>query len=253
MFQTCFTIFCISFLSISCFAEDLVEIQNKRKAEYESMDRLALNAGTDKSSAFHHYTKVYADYFSPMKNEPLVFLEMGIYKGNSVKLWENYFPQATLHFIDINPSYIEYQSTRSHYHFVDQSNWLALHAFAKEVGQEFDVILDDAGHSSVAQIGAFQTLFPYVKSGGLYIIEDLHASYWQNYGGNGTMEHPKAGPGTCVHYLQSLVDDLNYSSARTACADEAKVPPHIRQEFDYYQDHIESIHFHKSVCIIRKK
>lgn len=226
---------------------------NSEQSEYEYLDQLALQAGTDKSSAFHNYTKVYADYFGPIKNKPIVFMEIGIYKGNSVKLWESYFPKADLHFIDNTPAFIEYNSTRSHYHIIDQTNWYGLHALVKTIEGEFDIILDDAGHTMVGQIGTFQTLFQYLKSGGIYIIEDLHTSYWQHFGGNGSVAHPKAGPGTCIYYLQALVDDLNYTSARTECADEEKVPVHIRQTLNYYQDQIESIHFYKSLCIIRKK
>ena len=248
------TIFIFTVLAFQVFADYPKNLQEIKNEEYLYLDELALLAGTDKSSAFHHYTKVYADYFGPIKNDPLIFLEMGIYKGNSVKLWESYFPHATLHFIDNNPSLIEYDSTRSHYHFIDQTNWEALHTFAKSVGGQFDIILDDAGHSMIGQIGSFQTLFPYLKSGGLYVIEDLHTSYWNTtYGGGGNMENPKSGPGTCVFYLQSLVDDLNYTSARTACADPKKVPQSIQQTLNYYQDHIDSIHIHKSVCIIKKK
>lgn len=240
-------------LMISVFADYPKNMQSVRLAEYEYLDQLALVAGTDKSSAFHNYTKVYADFFGPIRNDPLVFLEIGIYKGNSVKLWESYFPNATLYFIDNTPSYIEYFSKRSHYHFMDQTDWYTLHAFAKSVGGEFDVILDDAGHSMVGQIGSFQTFFQYLKSGGLYIIEDLHSSYWQQYGGGGTIQNPKSGPGTCVFYLQSLVDELNYTSAKTECADDAKVPASLRQTLNYFQDQIDSIHFYKSVCLIRKK
>lgn len=238
---------------VNAFAEYPSDMKSIRQAEYEYLDQLALDAGADKASSFHNYTKVYADFFGPIKNEPLVFLEIGIYKGNSVKLWESYFPNATLYFIDNNPSYIEYFSPRSHYHFMDQTDWFTVHAFAKSVVRGFDIILDDAGHTMVAQIGGFQTLFPYLKSGGLYIIEDLHTSYWQAFGGGGTFEAPKSGPGTCVHFLQSLVDELNFSGARTQCADANKIPPDIQQTLNYWQDQIESIHFYKSVCIIRKK
>lgn len=239
-------------MMIQILAEEPASIEN-RKSEYEYLDELALSAGTDKSSAFHNYTKVYADFFGPIKNDPLVFLEIGIYKGYSVKLWENYFPRASLYFIDNNPDYIEYYSKRSNYHFIDQTDWKTLHAFAKSVAQEFDIILDDCGHTMVGQIGSFQTLFPYLRSGGLYIIEDLHTSYWQSFGGGGSIQNPKSGPGTCVYFLQSLVDDLNYTSAKTECADDAKVPQSLRATLNYYQDQIESMHFYKSLCIIKKK
>mgnify|MGYP007031389537 CR=1 FL=1 len=83
------TIFIFTVLAFQVFADYPKNLQEIKNEEYLYLDELALLAGTDKSSAFHHYTKVYADYFGPIKNDPLIFLEMGIYKGNSVKLWES--------------------------------------------------------------------------------------------------------------------------------------------------------------------
>lgn len=222
-------------------------------SDYTFLDRLACEAGTDKSSAFHNYTKVYAKYFAPLREKPLTFLEIGIYQGNSVKLWENYFPNATLHFIDQDTTHIEYFSQRSHYHFLDQANKAALHAFAQHCGSAFDIIIDDGGHTMVQQKSSFKALFPYLSSGGLYIIEDTHTSYWLSHGGFGTSEMPRSGPGTTIEFLKSLVDDLNFGGARSRCADHSKIPGEIRATLSEYQDKIESIHFYDSLCIIIKR
>lgn len=221
--------------------------------EFLYMDNLALQAGTDKSSAFHNYTEVYSQYLAPLKNKPVKFLEIGIFKGNSVKLWESYFPRAELHFIDINPDRIEYHSSRSQYHFLSQSDAKALKLFGKQVGGNFDVIIDDGGHTMKQQIISFKNLFHLVKSGGLYIIEDLHTSYWSNHGGKGDKEHPKAGQGTAIAFFKNLVDDLNYVGAATGCADFDHSPASLRETLSTYQSDIYSIHFYSSVCIIIKR
>ena len=221
--------------------------------EYQYMDRLALVAGTDKGSSFHNYTEIYSKYFASLKDKPIKFLEIGIYKGNSVKLWESYFSQAELHFVDITPGYIQYFSTRSHYHFVDQANKQEMINFAQSVGGNFDIIVDDGGHTMQMQMNSFHALFPYVKSGGMYIIEDLHTSYWKIYGGNGTFAQPRAGKGTTIQFLQGLVDEMNYTGAVTQCADRNKVSPELQRNLNIYQDQIFSIHFYQSVCIIIKK
>lgn len=243
--------FLVSFFIL--FFTSLCAIE-KDQAEYQLLNQIALQAGADKSSAFHNYTEIYAQYFAKFRNEPIKFMEIGIYKGSSVKLWEQYFPNAELHFIDITTKYIEYYSQRSHYHFVDQSDRKALQTLAQNIlGGGFDVILDDGGHTMDGQITSFQVLFPFVKSGGMYIIEDLHTSYWRSFGGKGTQQHPKAGQGTTVGYLQNLIDDLNYTGAVTGCADDNKVPPALQKTLNYFQDQIYSMHFYDSVCIIIKK
>lgn len=248
---TCTIIICFCLTSSSClFSADQEGISKK---EYLYMDALALEAGTDKSSAFHNYTEVYSQFFSPFKNTPIKFLEIGIYKGDSVKLWEQYFPNAELHFIDISDKMIRYYSSRAHYHFLSQSDPKALARFGKMVGGDFDLIIDDGGHTMSQQIISFKNLFPLLKSGGLYIIEDLHTSYWTTYGGNGDQLNPKAGQGTAVEFLKNLVEDLNYVGAVTSCADFDKAPQNLIQGLNYYQSYIYSIQFFSSVCIIKKR
>lgn len=220
------------------------------QGEYAYMDKLALSAGTDKSSAFHNYTQVYSQYFKNCKDHPIHFLEIGIYKGDSVKFWESYFPNATLHFIDITDAHIQYHSQRSSYHFIDQSNKRALQKFAASQ-EPFDIILDDGGHTMIQQINSFVALFDSLKPGGLYIIEDLHTSYWTSYGGSGNNE--KAGKGTAVGYLKDLIDHVNFPGAASSCADASKLPENIKAQMNALREHIHAIHFYTSVCIIEKK
>ena len=159
-----------------------METNSTTQDEYHYLDQMALETGTDKSSRAHNYTEIYAEHFAPLRNQSIKFLEIGIAAGESVRLWENYFPNASLHFIDICRDGIQYYSPRSHYYFLDQADPQALQEFAHLSGGSFDIIIDDGGHFMHQQIISFQTLFPYLQSGGLYIIEDLHTSYWTSHG-----------------------------------------------------------------------
>lgn len=244
----------ILFLGILCQTLILPTGVSASPAEdYAELDRLALAAGTDKSSAWHNYTEIYAKYFAPLRHQPIKFLEIGIYKGDSVKLWENYFSTAKLHFIDINPSIIEYTSSRSRYHFVDQSNPSQLKDFAQSIEGNFDIIIDDGGHTTEQQLTSFKALFPYLKSGGMYIIEDLHCSYHLPYAEHNSLDCPEAGYKTTVTFLQRLIHDLNYIGATTHCADTRKAPEAFKQTLNEYQTSIYAIHFYTSLCIIIKR
>lgn len=223
------------------------------KEEYEFMDQLALSAGTDKSSSFHNYTKIYSKFFAHLKEKPIKFLEIGIFFGNSVRLWENYFSQAELHFMDVDLDRVQYHSPRANYHCVDQAKKLELENFVNKVGGEFDVILDDGGHTMEQQLVSFDVLFPHVKKGGMYIIEDLHTSYWSPHGGFGDQNNPKSGPGTCSEFLKGLVDDVNFVGAKTSCGDHEKITPKILSELKKYQKEVESIHFYSCVCVVVKQ
>ncbi|MBA3721873.1 MAG: class I SAM-dependent methyltransferase [Parachlamydiaceae bacterium] len=228
-------------------------ISDQNRKAYEYLDNLAIAAGTDKSSTFHNYTKVYAKYFDSLRNDKIKFLEIGINKGFSAKLWESYFTDGDLHFVDIDKINIQYYSPRAHYHFVDQTNFTDLTKLVKSLGGNFDIIIDDGGHTMHQQIMSFQTLFPYVKNGGIYVIEDLHTSYWQEYGGGGQIGAPARGKGTCIEFLKERIDDLNYTAGVTACADFDKVPYDKKKKLNYYHRNIDSIHFYQSLCIIIKK
>ncbi|MGK5594566.1 MAG: hypothetical protein ACSNEK_04325 [Parachlamydiaceae bacterium] len=225
----------------------------KAESEYEYLDRLGVEAQTDKSSLFHNYTKIYAKHFSSLRNQPIKFLEIGICKGCSVKMWEQYFPKGDLYFIDITDKDIEYHSPRSKYFFLDQANVEQLRAFTKEAGEDFDIIIDDGGHRMDQQLNSFIVLFPTLKSGGLYIIEDLCTSYWKIYGGHGTTEKPKAKDGTTLRILQGLVDGINLPGATTWCADIEKMPPEQRAALNYFQENILSIQFYGNLCIVEKR
>ena len=115
--------FLIYSLIFFCFAHlNLNGNQSNIEIIYQTLDHLAIEAGTDKSSLYNHYTKIYAKVFHEMKNLPIKLLEIGIYKGHSVKMWEGFFPQGMLYFIDITDQHIEYWSQRSKYFFLDQAN-----------------------------------------------------------------------------------------------------------------------------------
>lgn len=216
-------------------------------SEYQYLDELALRAGTDKASNGHNYTDVYARYFAPLKDNPIKFLEIGINMGNSVKLWEEYFKKAELHFIDITLSNVNYYSQRSHYHIANQESTSDLHMFIEKTGGDFDIIIDDGGHTMTQQITSFKCLFPHIKSGGMYIIEDLHTSYWAS--GNNGGSHPN----TTVAFLKGLIDDVNFVGWRTGSASHLNIDPSFAQELTPYRKEIASIHFYTSLVIIIKR
>lgn len=236
------------------FAGKAFEINERA---YKKMDKIALEVdssfGGDKGSNGHDYTSIYSLYFAPIREKKLNLLEIGIYKGASVKFWENYFPNADLNFIDLNFETILYFSNRSHYYRANQENASDLIDVMKKIGKKMDIIIDDGGHKMNQQITSFITLWSYLKSGGLYIIEDLHTSYWQSHGGEGTKEVPLAKDGTCMQFLKDLIDDVNFVGARTSKASHKNNLSHIEKELNPYRKEILGMHFYGSLCVIIKR
>lgn len=219
----------------------------------ETLDDLALKYGTDKNSLFHGYTKIYEKYFSPLKDKPLKFLEIGFCSGCSARMWEDYFSNAQLFYIDINPGAHQFlrDFKRTHLHIANQEDPKALAEFIKKVGGNFDIIIDDGGHTMNQQITSFKVLFPHVKSGGIYIIEDLHTSYHKyvpDY-----IQYISANQPTAVEFLQDLIHSVNGIGARTTWANFDKCSPETLMQLSAYEKDIESMHFYCSMCFIFKR
>jgi hypothetical protein len=168
-------------------------------------------------------------------------------------MWEGFFPNAEMHFVDISDANIQYWSTRSHYHFLDQANPQDLQALIEATGGNFDIIIDDGGHTMKQQITSLNKLFFALKSGGLYVIEDLSTSYWKSYGGAGTLNNPLAGSRSTTEYLKKLTDDLNYYAARTSCANFDALSPTFITQLKPFQKEVESITFHPNLCFLKRR
>lgn len=143
-----------------------------------TLDEIAIKYVTDKSSNGHSYCQYYDMVFSPIRDHKINLLEIGIDKGASILTWAEYFCNGNIHGIDIRGDY-DYltENKRIHTHIVDQSNKGELVVFAEQYPNYFDIIIDDGSHMSSDMILTFETLFPYLKSGGFYIIEDLLCDY----------------------------------------------------------------------------
>lgn len=70
----------------------------------------------------------------------------------------------------------------------------------------FDVIVDDGGHTMKQQITSLMHLLSKVRSGGVYVIEDLETSYVAGYGGG------YGKNSTTIEFIKRLVDDLQSTS-----------------------------------------
>jgi Methyltransferase domain len=223
----------------------------------DDLSILATKYETDKAPNYHNYTPIYHNYFKSFRNERIKFLEIGFFKGSSARMWEQYFQNGELHFIEIHKDLVEKYgngfSHRCHLHIVNQGDVGQLKNFLQIVGGNFDIIIDDGGHTMKQQITSFETLFPAVKSGGIYVIEDLHTSYWKEFGGYGSTSVPKAGIGTTIQFIKDRLDDINYIAACTGKASRENCPHELLNKLSYYQKYIDSVHFYSGIIFIFKR
>jgi hypothetical protein len=133
---------------------------------------------TDKYA--HGFIDVYEPYFNEVSNSKHI-LEIGVYYGGSLKYLSDKFKDGNIYGIDIEDK-TQYDEERVKTYIVNQEDRDSLNGFLKEVDVEFDIIIDDGGHTMKQQQVSFGILFKRLKKGGIYILEDLHTSRIENFG-----------------------------------------------------------------------
>ena len=141
-----------------------------------SLTQLANLHRTDKGTEHyeaHGYTEIYDHYIPPKGNYTL--LEIGIWHGDSMRMWKQYNPEMHLHAIDIDPGVVNHISPEEfNIHIGDQTDEKFLEDVVKLTGP-LDFVIDDGSHVGDHIVKSFEILWKHVKPGGYYFIEDLHA------------------------------------------------------------------------------
>ena len=202
-----------------------------------TLDELAIKHGSDKSSKHHGYCEVYEKFFHELQYRGgLTLLEIGYggYEypdrgGAGARMWSEYFINGQIVSIDIhakNNTGIE----RFRFFQGSQIDDTFLANLVGKIGNP-DIIVDDGSHNSIKTMTSFYYLFPELKPGGWYVIEDLEASYWDNEEFQGGLNNPRS----TVNSLKDIVDTINHKHSGQA-------------------DHgIHSIHFYEKIAFIQKK
>jgi hypothetical protein len=131
------------------------------------------------------YLRGYERIFALYRTLPVSILEVGVQNGGSLEVRAEYFANASIVVgCDIDPkcSNLVYESPKVRIVTGDVNNQTT-QAQIKEHSEFYDIVVDDGSHKSSDIIQTFCELFPRVKDGGIYIVEDLHAAYWRDYGG----------------------------------------------------------------------
>ena len=150
-----------------------------------TLHELGIHHHTDKA-VYHLFTVIYDTWFSKLRDEQIRLLEIGVLLGGSLRMWEEYFPNAELHGADIDDR-SEYATSRIRIHQTDQTKSDQLQLLPRDC----HIIVDDGGHTMLQQQLTLTTLFEsHLLPGGTYILEDLHTSEveyypkWAEYGSN---------------------------------------------------------------------
>lgn len=127
--------------------------------------------GGDKGT-LHHYIPTYSRIFNDIRNEPLNILEIGVWKGESMLMWREYFPNAIISGIDIDLGKVPNGKIEGvNLILGDATSKKDIKKFFKD--QKFDIIIDDGSHKTQHIIRSLHYLWPHLNDGGLYVVEDI--------------------------------------------------------------------------------
>ena len=122
----------------------------------------------------HGYSIFYQKYFENLRSNNLKILEVGSFHGNASAALYFYFKKSKLFAADIYPDLFRYRSNRIENFYVNSSDENSIQKnIIDKFSDNFDIIIEDAGHSLKDQIISLFMLFKKLNSGGLFIIEEL--------------------------------------------------------------------------------
>lgn len=208
----------------------------------KNLTTLAQFYNCDKWGA-HFYTPHYENHFRSFKKKNIILLEIGIggYSnsntgGASLKMWKHFFKKGSIYGIDIyDKSSLEENRIKTFKG--SQIDKVFLEEVIENIGKP-DLIIDDGSHINDHIIESFRILFPNLRSGGIYVIEDIQTSYWPEYGGNSkNIESSK----NAINFFRGLVHGLNFQ--------EMLIEDYQPSYFDL---NITSIHFYHNLIFIYK-
>lgn len=198
---------------------------------------------------FHIYNKFLAPFV--LKGQPINLLEIGINNGGSLEVWNEYLPKGSrVTGVDIDERCGELKYNEDVEVFIsDASDEKFVNKEFKD--KKFDVIIDDGSHICGQVIKSFEMLFEKLNFGGLYIIEDVHTSYWAGAPYNGGYK----GENSTMEYFKALLDCLNFDYMDKNDKQLKYfncLPNEQYKRLEKYNKEIASITFYDSVIIIEK-
>lgn len=212
--------------------------------KYVELDNLGKTLGTDKCSKEHNYLNKYEFFLNRWKAEEVIVLELGIYQGASLKMWGEYFEKGIVYGVDIDSTCVRYEQKNCKVLIRDLGDESVLEEIAR---LSPDIIIDDASHLWSHQIKAMCHLLPALKSGGIFIMEDLGTSFsaYRN------MNYADAAF-SAYDFCSAIAEVVSSGEFLRTVHLQAIMMP-VKEEIEYLANQIAMISFIRESCIIVKK
>lgn len=144
-------------------------------------------------------SKPYLDVYGALAERfhPRTILELGIFQGGGYVFLDQLFQPERMAALDLNPlpveplvEYVDGRPGRSAHFGMSQSDPAGLEAIIEQdLGGVLDMVVDDASHTYAHTRRSFELLFPRLRPGGLYVIEDWAWAHHPRYQGEDAPWH----------------------------------------------------------------
>ena len=141
---------------------------------------IGIQTSTDKAH-FHNFTPIYERFLFDKRESVKKILEVGVYHGSSIQMWEHYFPNAKILGLDITSVYFNERTfgdrvTLAVCNATDNNQLTATLAQNSFETGTIDFVIEDGSHRVSEQVKTIGLAWKYVKPGGIYILEDMHTA-----------------------------------------------------------------------------
>ena len=197
-----------------------------------------------------HYFEIYERYLERFVGKDCTYLEIGVQRGGSLGIIQEFLgQQARVVGMDIDPECANLKDEGREVYIGSQSDVEFLSQVINKTGP-YDIIVDDGGHTADQQLTSFFTLFPHLKYGGVYVVEDVHTTFWQGY------QDSRFGI-NFYDFAKSLVEKLSLWNLDQRHFERYSTPPEEREGAviinNFAVNEIFGIHFYDSVIVFEKR
>lgn len=180
-----------------------IHISTIKRMDSKTLHQYALNNSHKRMDKWIHYFDIYERHFARFRGKSPVMMEIGVMGGGSLAMWKDYFGSGCqIIGLDINAECKQHECDGIEIFIGSQDDHLLIDGIFSKYPR-IDIVLDDGSHMMHHLSKSFEMLYENLSDNGVYVVEDTHTCYWEEYGGGLDRE------GSFMELVKSKLDDLN--------------------------------------------
>lgn len=173
-----------------------------------SLHKYFLNNSGKSIFKWIHYFNIYEKHLCKFVGKSPVVLEIGVAGGGSLSMWKDYFgEESKIIGIDIDKKCKNYEEKNIEIFIGSQDDFNLIDKIFSKY-KKIDIVIDDGSHNMHHMIRSFELMYDRIDSNGVYIVEDAHTCYWEEYGGGLKREN------SFMEFAKNKIDEINAAHSR---------------------------------------